>query len=297
MADIFISYSSADRKFARKLAAAFADQGRTVWWDREIPHGKYFDRVIERELKNAKLVVVLWSITGVESDWCRAEAALALEHNKLLPIVIDASRPPLRFMHLHTADLSQWDGDPTAEPFRLLCRDLPASGAGMQDVADSEVIATDNIKPNELASRNIANATSQLRAVLFPSLFNCYIGLIASYAAELTVVRQVIKPIMEGTYPRSDDDPLAGLSFSLELWMYYSAATAVGALIGFFAFQDSIRLQSVMIGIFSYSIYFPLVKLLHFPWGQTTWQAGLISLGIATILLSVALQFRYRPAR
>jgi hypothetical protein len=106
MADAFISYAKKDKQFASTLADALTTSGCTVWWDRDIEHGKYFDRVIEREIQSATVVIVVWSIAGRESDWCRAEAAAALEQSKLLPISIQQAKPPMRFMHLHTGDLS-----------------------------------------------------------------------------------------------------------------------------------------------------------------------------------------------
>ena len=59
MADIFISYASADRERARQLAAVLASQGWSVWWDRTIPPGRTFDQVIEQALQAARCVVVL----------------------------------------------------------------------------------------------------------------------------------------------------------------------------------------------------------------------------------------------
>lgn len=133
MADIFISYSSADREFARTLANALTAHGCTVWWDRNIEHGKYFDRVIEQEIQDAKILIVIWSKAGVESDWCRAEALAALEQNKLLPISIEQAKPPLRFKHIQTGNLSEWQGDPSAEPFNALCRDLKGYGINVSE--------------------------------------------------------------------------------------------------------------------------------------------------------------------
>jgi hypothetical protein len=128
MAYIFISYSRNDREFVFSLAEALTRRGCTVWWDRDIEHGKYFDRTIEQEIQKANIVIVIWSSTSRESNWCRAEAASALEHNKLLPISIQNAKPPMRFMHLHTGDMSAWTGDPAADEFELLCRDIRGYG-------------------------------------------------------------------------------------------------------------------------------------------------------------------------
>lgn len=53
MAEVFISYTSADRDRAKALAEALAAQGWSVWWDRTIPPGRMFDEVIEEALDAA----------------------------------------------------------------------------------------------------------------------------------------------------------------------------------------------------------------------------------------------------
>ena len=111
MSDIFISYASADRERARLLADALAQKGWSVWWDRTIPPGKEFDRVIEEALDAAKCVVVLWSKTSTASSWVKTEAAEAMRRKILVPALIDETKIPLEFRRLQAADLSQWQGE------------------------------------------------------------------------------------------------------------------------------------------------------------------------------------------
>jgi hypothetical protein len=59
MSEIFISYSSSDRARIQTLVKALEGQGWSVWWDRDIPPGNTYDRVIEEELKTAKCVIVV----------------------------------------------------------------------------------------------------------------------------------------------------------------------------------------------------------------------------------------------
>jgi len=106
--DIFISYSSADRPFAQRLATALQGEGWSVWWDRAIPPGKSFDAVIEEALDAAKCVIVLWSKSSVASDWVKVEAAEAARRRILIPALIDSATIPLEFRRIQAASLTDW---------------------------------------------------------------------------------------------------------------------------------------------------------------------------------------------
>ena len=113
MADIFMSYSSKDRPRAEALAAALAQRGWSVWWDRKIVAGNAYDDSIEHELDSAKCAVVLWSHDSVTSEWVKNEAAEAVERGVLVPVMIDNVRLPLEFRRKQTVDLTGWDGTPS----------------------------------------------------------------------------------------------------------------------------------------------------------------------------------------
>lgn len=110
MADVFISYARADRARVEALAAALSQAGLSVWWDREIATGEAFSRVIEKELAEAKAVVVAWSEAAINSDWVKDEASHAREAGKLFPIRLDGAKAPLGFQQYQAADFSQWSG-------------------------------------------------------------------------------------------------------------------------------------------------------------------------------------------
>lgn len=110
MGQVFLSYASADRDRAQRLAEAMQGKGYQVWWDRQIAPGKTFDEVIESELNTAACVVVLWSSTSVKSDWVKTEASEAASRRILVPVLIDNVRIPLEFRRVQAADLTKWDG-------------------------------------------------------------------------------------------------------------------------------------------------------------------------------------------
>ena len=122
--DIFLSYARKDRARARIFAECLADEGFSVWWDASLHSGETFDEVIERQLRDAGAVVVLWSPASVASRWVRAEATLADRRNKLAPAIIEPCDRPIIFELTHAAELSDWTGDMTDGRWQTFMSDL-----------------------------------------------------------------------------------------------------------------------------------------------------------------------------
>jgi adenylate cyclase len=117
LAKVFLSYAREDEPAAKQLAESIGRAGHDVWWDRHIQGGSRFSTEIDRELKSAEAVVVLWSPLSVESAWVQDEAAEGRDTNRLVPVSLNGSRPPLGFRQFHTVDLAEWNGD--GEPDKL----------------------------------------------------------------------------------------------------------------------------------------------------------------------------------
>lgn len=110
MARVFLSYAHQDDAVARGLAEAIGHAGHEVWWDREIHGGCRFATEIDRALKNAEAVVVLWSGSSVESAWVQDEAAEGRDTGRLIPVTVGGSKPPLGFRQFQAIDLGRWNG-------------------------------------------------------------------------------------------------------------------------------------------------------------------------------------------
>ena len=106
MNDIFLSYTSDDREKARQVARALEARGWSVWWDREIPPGKKYDKVIEEALDASNCIVVLWSKASVASGWVRAEADEGVRRRILVPAIVELATIPLGFRRIQAADLT-----------------------------------------------------------------------------------------------------------------------------------------------------------------------------------------------
>ena len=110
MAGIFLSYAREDSIVAEKLATSLESAGHEVWWDRRLDGGEDFAAGIETALAQADAVVVAWSKRSVKSRWVRDEAAVGGDTERLIPVSIDGSLPPMGFRQFHTLDLSGWTG-------------------------------------------------------------------------------------------------------------------------------------------------------------------------------------------
>lgn len=141
MARVFLSYARADSATAQRLAEAIADSGHEIWWDRHIEGGSRFVSEIDHALKEAQAVVVLWSKDSCDSAWVQDEAVEGRENGRLVPVTLDATRPPLGFRQFHAIDLSGWNGVGAPENLpALLSAIAKLAGAGGGEKAEAAPI-------------------------------------------------------------------------------------------------------------------------------------------------------------
>ncbi|MEL7480603.1 MAG: toll/interleukin-1 receptor domain-containing protein [Pseudomonadota bacterium] len=111
MADIFISYSRQDQEIVEALKDLLESEGFTVWWDAKLYSGVKFEAEIERQLHESAAVIVLWSRYSIDSKFVQAEARVAYEGDRLLPLAtepIDITSIPFTMRDVHIERIDQW---------------------------------------------------------------------------------------------------------------------------------------------------------------------------------------------
>ena len=109
MSDVFISYSNQDRNRAKNVADRLMQEGWSIFWNRNITPGSTWDDILEKELNDAKVIIVLWSNNSVKSEWVRIEAANGADRNMLVPALLEVVKVPIRFQLIQAADISDWE--------------------------------------------------------------------------------------------------------------------------------------------------------------------------------------------
>jgi hypothetical protein len=124
VADVFFSYAREDRDTVDKLDAAFKALKWTTWFDGDIRPGERYRSAIQRELDSATAVVVLWSVHSVDAEWVHDEADSAKTGDRLVPVVIDRSKPPLGFGQRNVISLIGWDGTAKSDGYKKLISEI-----------------------------------------------------------------------------------------------------------------------------------------------------------------------------
>jgi hypothetical protein len=124
VADVFISYKTERRNAAQHLSRILELNGYSVWFDYGLLSGSDFGPQIERELRAAKAVVVLWCSLSHDSRWVLEEAHLAERLGTLTPVWLESIELPLGFGRADTVDLSNWDGSPRSPVLDRLLNEI-----------------------------------------------------------------------------------------------------------------------------------------------------------------------------
>ncbi|HET9335591.1 MAG TPA: TIR domain-containing protein [Sphingomicrobium sp.] len=132
MAKVFLSYSREDVSAAKQLAECIDRAGHQVWWDRQIEGGSRFTAEIDRELKGADAVVVIWTKSSVDSPWVQDEAAEGRDTGRLVPVMMGTDKPPLGFRQFQSIDFGKWNGEADPPGLEALIRAIAQKGGEQQ---------------------------------------------------------------------------------------------------------------------------------------------------------------------
>lgn len=124
MHDIFISYAKEDATKAKQLISALEKIGFSVWYDFDIPTGETFDDTIEKAIKNARCVIVLWSKNSIHSEWVRIEAAEGKKRDILVPVILEDVEIPLAFRRRQAINIEDWLNKSRDGIFERLVEDI-----------------------------------------------------------------------------------------------------------------------------------------------------------------------------
>jgi len=122
MSDVFVSYKAEDRRRVQPLVQALQADGLSVWWDEHIGAGDAWRETIERQLDQARTVIVIWSkrSVGPEGSFVREEASRAQRRGVYVPVLIDPVSPPLGFGESQATSLKAWHGNRSDPHYRAV---------------------------------------------------------------------------------------------------------------------------------------------------------------------------------
>jgi hypothetical protein len=124
MSDIFISYASEERDRVIPLVSALEKTGWSVFWDRTIPAGRTWRRIIGSEIQTCRSVLVVWTENSITSEWVLEEAETGKRRGILIPVLLDDVQPPFGFGNIQAANLVAWNGDTSSPTFAHLVADI-----------------------------------------------------------------------------------------------------------------------------------------------------------------------------
>ena len=95
MADLFISYSSQNADYVRRLAAFLEGRGFDVWFDDEIETGSSWSDTIFGEIDRCAAFLVVMSPQSLASNWVERECLYAERRRKpLFPLLLEGEEFP-----------------------------------------------------------------------------------------------------------------------------------------------------------------------------------------------------------
>src|SRR5688500_9453474 len=109
--NLFLSYASAERDFARRLATDLSRHQVSVWWDvdRAAP-GSDIGGAITSAIEASDWFAAVMSTRAVVSDWvskeiaCASQASVRIGQPRLIPLLLETCRLPGQLESIAYAD-------------------------------------------------------------------------------------------------------------------------------------------------------------------------------------------------
>jgi hypothetical protein len=115
-----LSYAIEDQLAAALVTRALGSDDHIVLEDNRLPTSAKPRGEIERQLREADVIVVLWSPHSARSDRVRFEATYAIEHDKLVAAQVQACEIPPTLCVVEAVNLAAWNGDTAGLELRQL---------------------------------------------------------------------------------------------------------------------------------------------------------------------------------
>lgn len=223
MADVFLSYAADDTAFADRIAKALAEDGTSVWKDKDSiqPGDRWIDE-LSRAIQDANVFIPLISKNYARSNFLNSEIAAAVAaqssdpKRKIIPILIErGAHPPSFIDQFQYVDLSQ-DKDFETGVSRLkdaISRERPGSTSSPIDIgaitAGRDIQILDLKAQQEEFDRQQKYKNLHIRYTSFISLVATMTGIIVAsivifYSPEepkgLTSVLLTVLPALTGLF-------------------------------------------------------------------------------------------------
>ena len=160
MATVFLSHSSKDKDFVRKLANDLTEMGHTPWLDeRDIRAGESIVGKVGEGVAKADYVVIVLSNNSVQSGWFAREweAKLWQEINQrktmVIPVLFEDCEIPLLLQPKEYADFRKSYTKGFVELMGGISPILPGSQAEIQELNQPEANAEISMLLSKLQSR------------------------------------------------------------------------------------------------------------------------------------------------
>jgi hypothetical protein len=112
MSPVFLSYKRVDDAARAKVVRARLEAlGLDIFQDVDMSAGEFFPTILNKRIRAATAVLVLWSKSSIDSHWVVSEAQKGLEQAKLVAVAFDRDitrEMPMPFNGIQTPDLSDW---------------------------------------------------------------------------------------------------------------------------------------------------------------------------------------------